>query len=450
MMRTRAERAALAALGATVIVAGAKLATSAATGSLAVLSQALDSVLDVVALGLAFFGVRIALKPADAEHHYGHAKAENLAAFTQTLFLGVVVLGVAVEAVRRLSSPAQAVAAPGYALAVIAASAVVDLVRVRILLSAAKADDSDALRAGALNFATDVGTAVIALVSLLLVRGGIPRADAFGGFVVAVAVAYAAVKLMDRAPSVRSDTIVEAAERAAGVEETRRVRVRSAGKQVFADVTVTAGRTATLERAHDIAEAVEREIEKVMPGTDVIVHVEPAPETGGLIERAQAAASRVPGAREVHNVSIHSLPRDATHGLHVTLHAKVDSGTSLTAAHELSERVEEAVQLELGDNVRVDAHIEPLEATALGRDVTASRADLVRAVERLALEEADVLDCHEVLVTDAGDELAVVAHVRGRGSLPLDRIHGASRRIEKSLHAEHPEVGAVVIHFEPS
>jgi cation diffusion facilitator family transporter len=458
MMRTRAERAALAALGATVIVAGAKLATSATTGSLAVLSQALDSVLDVVALGLAFFGVRIALKPADAEHHYGHAKAENLAAFTQTLFLGVVVLGVAVEAVRRLSSPAQAVAAPGYALAVIAASAVVDLVRVRILLSAAKADDSDALRAGALNFATDVGTAVIALVSLLLVRGGIPRADAFGGFVVAVAVAYAAVKLgkrsvdvlMDRAPSVRSDTIVEAAERAAGVEETRRVRVRSAGKQVFADVTVTAGRTATLERAHDIAEAVEREIEKVMPGTDVIVHVEPAPETGGLIERAQAAASRVPGAREVHNVSIHSLPRDATHGLHVTLHAKVDSGTSLTAAHELSERVEEAVQLELGDNVRVDAHIEPLEATALGRDVTASRADLVRAVERLALEEADVLDCHEVLVTDAGDELAVVAHVRGRGSLPLDRIHGASRRIEKSLHAEHPEVGAVVIHFEPS
>lgn len=457
MLRSRAERAVLFALAATALLAAAKVATWAATGSLAVFSQALDSLLDMVALSLVFFGVRLAAKPADAEHHYGHGKAENLVAFTQTLLLGVVVLGVAWAAARRLTTPPPDVDAPLYALVVLGLSALVDVVRVRILLGAARTEDSDALRAGALNFVTDIGTALVALVSLVFVRAGAERADAIGALLVAAAVAYAAVRLggrsvdvlMDRAPATRAAAITEAAARAAGVEEARRVRVRAAGKQVFADVTVTAGRTATLERAHDIAEAVEREIEKAMPGADVVVHVEPASETSGLVERAQAAASRIPGTHEIHNVNVHTFDEAGTSALHVTLHAKVEPGTSVEKAHELSERIEVAVANELGGDVRVDSHIEPLESTELGRDVTAARRDLVRDIERLALAEPDVADCHEVLITSAARELSVVAHVRGRGSLPLARMHDASKRIENSIHAAHPEVGPVLIHFEP-
>jgi divalent metal cation (Fe/Co/Zn/Cd) transporter len=66
------------------------------------------------------------------------------------------------------------------------------------------------------------------------------------------------------------------------------------------------------------------------------------------------------------------------------------------------------------------------------------------------VEEDDVLDCHEVLVTSSGGELSITAHVRGRENLPLARIHDASKRIENTLRAEHSEVGAVLIHFEPS
>ena len=83
----QAERAALIALLVTCALAGAKLLVWGATHSLAVLSQALDSVVDILALGLVFFAVRLAGRPADESHHYGHAKAENLAAFVQTLIL---------------------------------------------------------------------------------------------------------------------------------------------------------------------------------------------------------------------------------------------------------------------------------------------------------------------------------------------------------------------------
>jgi cation diffusion facilitator family transporter len=447
----------LVALALTCLLGAAKIAVGVATSSLAVLSQALDSVLDIVALLFLYFAVRIAAKPADAEHHYGHAKAENLAAFTQTLILGAVVGVVAVEAVARLGGPAEAVGTPWYAFALLTTSIGVDAARVRLLAGTARRENSDALRAGALNFVTDIGTALVALGSLAAVRAGLPRADAIGSLIVATAVAVAAYKLgrrsvdvlLDRAPAARTEEISRAAARAPGVAETRRVRVRGSDKGVFADVTVTAQRTASLERAHDIAEEVEQEIARVAPDADVVVHVEPSTDSERLVERVQAAASRTPGVHEVHNVLVHSVGEPGLGELRVTLHAKVEPHTSLQDAHELADRIEEAVGRELGSDVRVDAHIEPLEESSRARDVTSEMPDLVAGIKRVAVDEPDVLDCHEVLVTATGEELSIVAHVHGRGDLPLERIHASSQRIENAIHAMHPEIGPVLIHFEP-
>lgn len=454
---SRAEQAALGALAVTCLLTVAKVAVWLVTGSLAVLSQAVDSGLDIVALGLVFFGVRIAHKPADEAHHYGHAKAENIVAFAQTIFLGVVVAAIVFEAIVRLTGDRGEVDAPAYALGLFAVSAVVDVFRVAYLTRVARSESSDALRAGALNLATDVGTALVALLSLALVRAGFRSADALGGLVVAAAVAWVAIGLgrrsvnilMDRAPEASLGAIQQAASHAQGVAETRRVRLRESGNRVFADVTVAAGRTASLERAHDIAEEVEREITRVVPGADVVVHVEPISETTGLTERVQAAASRATGVHEVHNVLVHTFQEGARSMLHVTLHAKAAAATSVSDAHELSDRIEAEVERELGSDVRVDSHIEPFEPAALGRDVTGRRDDVVEEVQRLALEEPDVLDCHEVLVTSAAGVLSVVAHVRGRADLPLTRMHDASTRIEKAIHAAIAEAGPVLIHFEP-
>lgn len=455
---TTPEKAAVQALVITLALAAAKVAVWAATSSLAVLSQALDSLLDVVALALLLVGVRLAAKPADTSHHYGHAKAENLVAFTQMLLLAGLVGAVVIEATGRLASGDSSPDAPWYALALLGGSAVIDLWRARALLRVAREHRSHALEAGALNVASDVGTAVVALVSLAIVRAGVDGADAVGALVVSAAVIVAGVQvtrrsvdvLMDRAPGGPVEAIEAAAARAAGVTETRRVRVRGSGDRVFADVTVAAGRTTSLERAHDIAEAVEAEIEKVAPGADVVVHVEPVAETTGLVERVQAAASRTAGVHEVHNVYVHAFDEEGRRKLHATLHAKADQGTSVAEAHDLSDRIEAEVREELGPDVRVDTHIEPLQPTSFGRDVTADRPDVVDSVRRAAAGEGDVVDCHEVLVTQARDHLTVVAHMRGRADLPLRLMHEASERIEKSVHAAHDDVGDVLIHFEPA
>ncbi|HET7481999.1 MAG TPA: cation-efflux pump [Actinomycetota bacterium] len=452
-----AQRTAATAVTITVALAGAKIVLWLVTGSLAVLSQTLDSILDIVALGLLYVGIRIAAKPADTTHHYGHTKAEHLVVFVQTIFLGLIVVWVGAGAVMRLGETSSDVHAPWYAFALMGVSAVIDAIRVRTLMSAARAQRSDALLAGALNLFSDVGTAVVTIVSLAFVRAGIESADAVGALIVAVVVAVAAFRLgkvavdalMDRAPEAPVAAIADAAGRAAGVAETRRVRVRGAGDRIFADVTVAAGRTTSLERAHDIAEEVETEITRDFPGADVVVHVEPTSETTGLVERVQAAASRTPGVHEVHNVLVHAFDEGGRSKLHVTLHAKVRANVPLEEAHRVSDAIEAAVSDELGPDVRVDSHIEPMRSTSPAVDVTSSRPELVESIRAIALEEPDVLNCHEVLLSSSGHEVSVTAHVGGRADLPLERIHDASERIEKSIRSAHPDIGAVTIHFEP-
>ncbi|MDQ3646294.1 MAG: cation-efflux pump [Actinomycetota bacterium] len=451
----RAARVAGVALAVTVVLTIAKLVVWSLTSSLAVLSQALDSVLDILALSLVTVGIRIARRPADEKHQYGHGKAENLVAFTQTLLLGAVVITVAWAAIGKLGPEPSDAEAPWFSFALLGASAVIDLARVAVMTRVARAERSEALRAGALNLATDVGTALVVLLSLVLVRAGVDDADAIGALAVAVAVAVAAVRLglrsvdvlMDTASRRTADEIALAAARAPGVAETRRVRVRGYD-QLFADVIVAAGGTSSLERAHAISEDVEREIARVLPGTDVIVHVEPA-SSRGLVERVQAAASRVDGVSEIHNVLVHAFQEHGENKLHATLHAKVEPGTPLQEAHAISDLLEDAIADELGRDVRVDTHLEPRDQSVAGIDVTAQRADLVAAVQRAAADQPDVIDCHEVVLIAAGERLSVVAHVHARGDLPLERIHEASVKIEKKLHADHQEISDVVIHFEP-
>lgn len=453
----RVARTAGWSLAVTALLAVAKFLVWAATGSLAVLSQALDSLLDIAALGIIYFGVRIASRPADQEHHYGHGKAEHLAAFAQTLFIGVVVVAIVVEAIGRLSDGRDVADVPWYALALLGASVIVDAVRAALMARVARAADSDAMRAGALNIAGDVGTALVALVSLMLVRADVAEADAVGALIVAIVVAILAISLgrravdvlMDRAPQARLQAISDAAASAPGVKETRRIRVRRSGGQLFADVTVAAGRTTSLERAHEISDEVERAIESAVPGTDVVVHVEPTAETSGLVERVLAAATRLEGVHEIHNVLVHAFDEAGRQKLHVTLHAKVRRGVSVAQAHDLSDRIEAEIEKELGSDVRVDTHIEPMDVTAFGKDVTEERVDVATAVRTAAQEEPDIIDCHEVIVTSTGGELSVVAHVRGRADLPLSRMHDAATRVENLLHATFEDLGSIVIHFEP-
>src|SRR5215212_975447 len=361
-------RTALVSVFAAAALVVVKLVTGLATGSLGLISEAMHSGTDLVAALLTFFALGVAARPADVGHAYGHGKAEHLAALAEAAALVLASLFIAVRAVQHVAGSVDAnVDAAWYALVVIGVVIAVDVARMTVSWRAARRYHSAALESNALHFGSDLFGSVAVLVGLVLVRAGFERADSFAAIFVAVLVLAAAARLMRANVNVLMDTVpaeAEASARAAiarlrPVVELRRLRMREAAGRQFADVVIGVPPEAAVGQGHAAADRVEEAVQAALPGSDVVVHVEPY-EVEGLRERVQSAAQSVPRVREVHNVSV----LDVDGRLEASLHLKLPGELPLGEAHEIAEELERAICMRVPEVEHVQTHLEPLSVDA--------------------------------------------------------------------------------------
>ena len=251
------ERAALASIAVSTLMTAAKFAAGIASGSLAVLSEAGHNLGDVAATILTYFAIRIANKPADEDHQFGHAKVEALAALVETGFL--------VRA-RRLYPDRGDLAARGHDIsieprpivfAVLIVSMIVDFVRWLSLKRIAATTKSEALAADALHFSSDIVSSALALCGIAAVLYGYPQGDALAALGLAAFIGVAGFKigrrtvntLVDTAPKGLTAQIRSIAQSVPGVIEVEALRLRPAGAEVVGDIAITVSRTLPLEKA---------------------------------------------------------------------------------------------------------------------------------------------------------------------------------------------------------
>jgi cation diffusion facilitator family transporter len=363
-------RTALVSVLAAVVLIALKLAAGLVTGSLGLLSEAAHSGTDLVAALLTFFAVGVAVRPADLGHPYGHGKAEHLAALAEAAILAAVSLAIAGEAGVRLAEGGAEIDVGWFALAVIGVVIVIDASRATVSLRAARKYASPAFATSALHFGSDMAGSTAVLVGLLLARAGHTWADAAAALFVSVLVLAAAARLirsnvdvlMDRAPARAHDAVRAAIEELEPGVRLRRLRMRRAAGRHFADVVIGVPPAAAVEQGHAAASAVEDAVERVVPGSDVVVHVEPEESKAALRERAHAAALRVARVREIHNIAVLEVG-DRTE---VSLHLKLPGGLSLAEAHEIATEVESEILAALPEVGAVQTHLEPLGSRPRG------------------------------------------------------------------------------------
>ena len=435
-------------MGAAAGLVGVKLGVGLETGSLGLISEAVHSGTDFVAALLTFFAVGVAVRPADVGHQYGHGKAEHLAALSEAAFLILASLFIAYQAVARLVGARHAsVDAEWWAIAVLLLVIAVDVSRMVVSARAARRYHSPALQANALHFGTDLMGSTAVLGGLLVARAGYPNGDSVAALFVAGLVLVAASRLvrrnvdvlMDRAPA----DAREAAQLAiAGIEppvELRRLRLRQAAGRHFVDVVIGVSPGAAVGQGHAAADAVEDALERALPESDVVVHVEPGTEHD-LRDRVQAAALSVQRVREVHNVRVVELEGRPE----ISLHLKLPGELSLDEAHEVATAVERAIAEIVPEAGAVQTHIEPLGEAAAGRRAAIGPSEVVTR----AVRDATGADPREVRFLETDDGL--VAHIRitvGAGTLA--EAHDRASAIEERIRRERPEITDVVVHTEP-
>jgi cation diffusion facilitator family transporter len=451
----RKERAALWSIVASAGITIAKGAAGFATGSLALISDAAHSLLDVAATTMTWLAVRAAGRPADEEHHYGHGKFEALAALAETAFLFVLSGAVAFEGVRRLSAGESDVKPSWMAVAVLVGAILVDAWRWHSLKRVARETGSEALEADALHFSSDLVNSILVLAALGAAAMGYPQADALVAILVSAFIAWAGFRLanrtvntlLDAAPKGLAEQVRTATESVSGVVSVERVRVRPAGGHILGEVLVKVSRTLPLERVAEIKGKVHDAIRKDLPTSDFTVTADPIQlDDETILERVllTAARLRVP----IHHVTV----QDLEGRLAVSFDVEVDGRMSLGRAHEIASRVENAIRAELGPEVEVESHIEPLAASHLeGREAEAATvARIATTLAENTRSAEGVADVHDVRVraTEAG--LVVNYHCRIDPQLDVWDMHRLVDDLERRVRLAHPEILRVVGHAEPA
>jgi cation diffusion facilitator family transporter len=285
MIRTKSGAAALSIASNSLLIA-IKLAAGAITGSIAILTEAIHSLIDLVASVVAFVSVRKAGEPADEDHPYGHEKVESLAATIEGMLILVGAGIIVYEATHRLVDGAE-VDALGVGIAVMGFSVVANLVVSTVLSRQARTHESPALEGDAAHLRTDALTSAGVLVGLALVElTGVVAFDSITALVVAAAIVVAGLRIIRRSSGVLVDEVlpdeemdrIEAAIAAARTPEVagyHKLRARRAGSRRYIDLHVQYRSGTSLERAHELAHQMRDEIEADIRRAEVLIHVEP-------------------------------------------------------------------------------------------------------------------------------------------------------------------------------
>jgi len=285
MIRTKSGAAGLSIASNSLLIA-IKIAAGAITGSIAIVTEAVHSLIDLIASVVAFVSVRKADEPADADHPYGHEKVESLAAAIEGMLILIGAGIIVYEATNRLVVGAQ-VESLGVGIAVMGFSVLANLVVSSVLYRQAKEHDSPALEGDAAHLRTDALTSAGVLAGLALVEiTGIVAFDSITALVVAAAIVTAGLRIIRRSSGVLVDEAlpdaemdrIEAAIAAARTPEVagyHKLRARKAGSRRHIDFHVQYRLGTSLERAHELAHQMRAEIEADIRSADVLIHAEP-------------------------------------------------------------------------------------------------------------------------------------------------------------------------------
>lgn len=289
-------RAALVSIASNTLLILLKLVAGAVTGSVAIITDAIQSSIDLIASVVAFFSVREAEQPADAQHRYGHEKFENVAAGFEGMLILVGSGVIVYTAVRNLVQGVE-IQSIGFGLVVVGFTVLVNLTVSAYLFRRAKETDSAALEGDATHLRTDAWSSLGVLAALVLVQvTGETWIDPLVALLLAVVILFTGYRILARSWRVLVDealppdeleairTAIEAFD-GRGVVGYHQLRTRRAGARRYVDLHVQFRSGTSLEAAHGAAHALQDRIAERLAGTDVLIHLEPAdrvrPESAG-------------------------------------------------------------------------------------------------------------------------------------------------------------------------
>ena len=445
------------------------------TNSLALITDSTHALLDAVVTAILIIAVRLALKPKDIDHTYGHGKIETIGGFIGGIALFVVAIFFIIEAIIRLASSTTdsasvVVVTPGIiGFAAVAYTLAVDGFRITVLgramkRTAAKITGSTTLKADFYHAFADLASTTVAFVGLWLVTIGFGYGDSIAAIILGSFLSYLSVRFAYQNAMELTDvisprlvgTVQQAANETEGVLRSDDIKMRRVGNEIFVEATIALHAEISFESAHDISAKVENNIAKSLSDSglhvkprNITVHFEPMLGVDMQPELViESAASQVTGVRGVHNVIISKIAN--SHSMDASLHIQVNRSATLGEAHSIANAVEDSIKKQLTAVENITVHLEPVMPDVVGMEPIADSTmhDFIRKAILGSASGVKKVDRIGIYRT-AQNILKIDVNCSFSSEMTIEQIHERVSEIEKDIRIKYP--GSIVtIHAEPS
>lgn len=420
------------------------------SNSLALITDSIHALLDGAVTLILLLSVRLALKPPDKEHTYGHGKIETLGG----LFGGIAIFLIAgffiFESISRLQSSTDTISFGFFPIIGGLYVIGVDIFRIIILKRSIKNIGGVTLRADFYHAFMDLGSTLVAIVGILLVSYGINSGDFVAALILGIVLMILSLKLIYRTSLELTDTISpelvkkvrDIVNETNNVTDVGQILVRKSGDEVFTDVTISLRGDTSFDIAHGISSDVERNIKEKIPNSSAIVHFEPDWKNVSIDSKIYDIAHGMEGVKGIHNISSYKSEGKT----YVTLHLMVEQQISLNEAHKISEKVEQKIQSDIQNIEHITVHLEPF--VAIPKKTPHSDKNVEEAVKNMLSEYLEIQKIGRIVTLDFKDVTKIDVDCSFEKELSIEKVHDIISDIEKKIHSRYRN-SIITIHSEP-
>ena len=446
MNKTGALTISLTAIMSVVVVEGA---AGLLTNSLALLSDALHALFDVLATLTLLVATYLSLKPPDETHTYGHGKIESIGGFLGALLLFTLGVNIVWSAFNRLTEGEHNVTPELVGFFAIFYTLAIDGLRIFILHNSLKEDESATVRVDLFHALSDLSSTFVALIGFASASLNIFVGDTLAALVLCALIFYLSIKMIYRTALDLSDAIPKSLfnkvrasiQTHPSVKQFENLKMRRVGDKVFVDVDITVPQDLSVKEADLIVSDLQNQIQNTIGKSEVSIKLKPSSQQLTFIDRIHFIADRVDGVKGVHKVAL----TDVNNVQHLTLHIEVDPNLSTDRAHAIAEEVENRIVNEVKDIGSVTVHVEPSQGYIKAYEIVDK--DVAESIKEIVKANTFVKEVKSVMIY--GDSKKEYADVRCvlRDNLTVEEAHGVATDIERKIGEKYQKLN-VTLHIE--
>ena len=447
IQRTKVLQISLLAIFSAFIV---ELVFGLISNSLGLITDSVHALLDSVVTAILLLAARMAIKPPDEEHTYGHGKIEALGGMIGGIAIFLIAGFFIYESIQRLQSPLPSTLPGMFAIIGGLYTIGIDIFRIVLLRKSIKKIGGTTLKADFYHAFMDLGSTVVAIVGIVLVSYGFYNGDFVAALILGVLLAILSLKLIHKTALELTDIISpelvrkvkEIVVNTEGVIGVEAILMRRSGDTIFADVTISLRGDTSFDRAHEISSMAENNIKNKISNAVITIHFEPDWKNVPLDAKISDIAKRVDGVKGVHNIISHKTKGKTYSNLHVM----VDREINLYSAHKISETIEQKIQENIPEIEHVTIHLEPFLTVPINLNVEDKITE--EKIREILKKYTAIKKIGRIVSLNFENILKIDIDCSFDKELPIEKVHDLTSEIEHVIRTQIKNA-VITIHPEP-